>query len=77
MLVYTCQRKNVFFSIFWWKGGKGRDERIYTALGMEFNKPGFGFVANVPGSQAQGIEAVSFCPFWGVGQKIQGTSGST
>jgi hypothetical protein len=26
---------------------------------------------------AQGIEAVSFCPFRFVGQKIQGTSGST
>jgi hypothetical protein len=45
---------------------------------MEFNKPGFGYlVPNASNSQAQGIEAVSFCPFWGVGQKIQGTSGST
>jgi hypothetical protein len=39
-----------------------------TALGMEFNEPGAsGFVTNISNSQAQGIEAVSFCPFWGVG----------
>jgi hypothetical protein len=44
---------------------------------MEFNKPVSSFVTNASGSQAQGIEAVSFCPFWAVGQKIQGTSGST
>jgi hypothetical protein len=29
------------------------------------------FVANVSNSRAQGIEAVSFCPFWAAGQKIQ------
>jgi hypothetical protein len=50
---------------------------IYTALGIEFNKRGFGFITNASNSQAQGIEAVSFCPFWAGGQKIQGTSGST
>jgi hypothetical protein len=39
--------------------------------------PCSGIVTNASNSQAQGIEAVSFCPFWGVGQKIQGTAGST
>jgi hypothetical protein len=32
------------------------------------------FVTDVSHSQAQGIEAVSFCPFWAVGQKIQAES---